>query len=165
MRTWTWLVALGVGCPAGVFAQQKAFPEAEGFGRFAAGARTNVGSATVYHVTNLNDSGPGSFRDAVSAGNRFIVFDVGGIVTLNSAVSVDKSNLTIAGQTAPGGISFYGDKVSFSGANNLIARHVAIRKGEAGTRQDTSGLSRGANMIFDHLSVTWGVEETFSMNP
>ncbi|HEV2296548.1 MAG TPA: autotransporter-associated beta strand repeat-containing protein [Tepidisphaeraceae bacterium] len=165
MRKWQFLLALGLGCPVSALAQQKAFPEAEGFGRFAAGARTNLGAATVYHVTNLNDSGPGSFRDAVSQSNRFIVFDVGGIVTLNSAVSVDKSNLTIAGQTAPGGISFYGDKVSFSGANNLIARHIAIRKGEAGTRQDTSGLSRGSNMIFDHLSVTWGVDETFSMNP
>jgi autotransporter-associated beta strand protein len=165
MQLWKVVIALGVGCPSAALAQQKAFPEAEGFGRFAAGARTNLGSATVYHVTNLNDSGAGSFRDAVSQGNRFIVFDVGGIVTLNSAVSVDKSNLTIAGQTAPGGISFYGDKVSFSGANNAIVRHVAIRKGEAGTRQDTSGLSRGSNMIFDHLSVTWGVDETFSMNP
>ena len=165
MQLWKVAIALSVGCPSAALAQQKAFPEAEGFGRFAAGARTNLGSATVYHVTNLNDSGAGSFRDAVSQGNRFIVFDVGGIVTLNSAVSVDKSNLTIAGQTAPGGISFYGDKVSFSGANNAIVRHVAIRKGEAGTRQDTSGLSRGSNMIFDHLSVTWGVDETFSMNP
>jgi len=160
------LVALAVlgGGPGDAVAQTLAFPEAEGFGRFAAGARTNLASASVYRVTNLNDSGPGSFRDAVSQSNRFVVFDVGGIVTLNS-VAVVSSNVTIAGQTAPGGIAFYGDRVAFTGANNTISRYIAVRKGEAGTREDSVSLSRGTNMMFDHMSVTWGVDETFSMNP
>ncbi|MAT70682.1 MAG: hypothetical protein CMJ58_14295 [Planctomycetaceae bacterium] len=140
-----------------------AFPEAEGFGRYAKGARTNLSSASVYHVTNLNDSGPGSFRDAVSQSNRFVVFDVGGIVNINSGVVVS-SNVTIAGQTAPGGIAIYGDRVSFSGANNVVSRHFAIRKGNAGVREDASGASNGANMMFDHMSITWGVDETFSLN-
>ena len=161
-----WLVAAAVlaSWPTTPAAQTLAFPEAEGFGRFATGARTNLASASVYRVTNLNDSGPGSFRDAVSQSNRFVVFDVGGIVTLNS-VAVVSSNVTIAGQTAPGGIAFYGDRVAFTGAHNTISRYIAVRKGEAGTREDTVNLSRGTNMIFDHMSVTWGVDETFSMNP
>ena len=145
-------------------AQTLAFPEAEGFGRFATGARTSLSSASVYRVTNLNDSGAGSFRDAVSQSNRFVVFDVGGVVTLGS-VAVVSSNVTIAGQTAPGGIAFYGDRLAFTSANNTISRYIAVRKGEAGTREDSVSLSRGTNMIFDHMSVTWGVDETFSMNP
>ena len=154
--------ACAVGTP--VVGQTLAFPEAEGFGRFATGARTNLGSASVYHVTNLNDSGAGSFRDAVSQANRFVVFDVGGVVTLNSTAVVS-SNVTIAGQTAPGGFALYGDRLAFTGANNSISRYLAVRKGEAGTREDTVNLSRGSNIIFDHMSVTWGVDETFSMNP
>ncbi|MGI9176243.1 MAG: autotransporter-associated beta strand repeat-containing protein, partial [Pirellulales bacterium] len=147
-----------------VAGQTLALPEAEGVGRFATGARTNLASASVYRVTNLNDSGAGSFRDAVSQSNRFVVFDVGGVVTLNS-VAVVSSNVTIAGQTAPGGIAFYGDRVAFTSANNTISRYFAVRKGEAGTRADSVSLARGTNMIFDHMSVTWGVDETFSMNP
>ena len=144
-------------------AQTLAFPEAEGFGRYTTGARTSLASASVYHVTNLNDSGAGSFRDAVSQPNRFIVFDVGGIVNLQSTLVV-KNNVTIAGQTAPGGFSLYGQKVSFSGASNAISRYIAIRKGQAGIREDASGAANGANMIFDHMSITWGVDETFSLN-
>jgi autotransporter-associated beta strand protein len=157
-------VAMLATWPLAASAQILAFPEAEGFGRFAAGARTNLASASVYRVTNLNDSGPGSFRDAVSQSNRFVVFDVGGIVTLNSLVAVS-SNVTIAGQTAPGGFAVYGDRVSFTSSNNTISRYLAVRKGEAGTRDDSVSLARGTNMMFDHMSVTWGVDETFSMNP
>lgn len=147
-----------------VWAQQLAFPEAEGFGRFATGARTNLSAATVYHVTNLNDSGPGSFRDAVSQPNRFVVFDVGGIAQINSVIPV-ASNITIAGQTAPGGFTIFGNRVSFTNANNLISRYIAIRKGYAAGRMDSASLARGQNMIFDHMSVTWGSDGTFDINP
>src|SRR5574344_1953089 len=93
-------------------AQQLAFPGAQGWGRYATGGR--VGS--VYHVTNLNDSGTGSLRDAVSQPNRIVVFDVSGVIKISSRI-VFAHNLYVAGQTAPGeGVTVYGDGVSFSGA-------------------------------------------------
>ena len=145
-------------------AQVLAFPEAEGFGQYTTGARTNLAAATVYHVTNLNDAGPGSFRDAVSQSNRFVVFDVGGIASIQSVVPVS-SNITIAGQTAPGGFVIYNDRISFTGSNNLISRHFAVRKGQPGVRTDAASIARGTNMIFDHMSITWGVDGTFDINP
>ncbi len=85
-----------------------AFPGAAGWGRFAKGARA-TSSATVYHVTNLNDSGTGSLRDAVSQPNRIVVFDVAGVIRIYSRL-IFSSNLYVAGQTAPGeGITVYGD--------------------------------------------------------
>jgi autotransporter-associated beta strand protein len=155
---------VAVGAASKLDAQVLAFPGAEGFGAYATGARTSLSSATVYHVTNLNDSGAGSFRDAVSQPNRFVVFDVGGIINISSVIQV-KNNITIAGQTAPGGISIYGDRLSYTSANNTISRYFAVRKGNAGVRADSLSIARGTNMIFDHMSVTWGVDETFSMNP
>lgn len=146
------------------YAQILAFPEAEGFGRFATGGRTNLASSTVYHVTNLNDSGAGSLRDALSQSNRFVVFDVGGIINLSSVVTV-ASNITIAGQTAPGGIQVYGNRVAFHGANNLISRHWAVRGSSSMGREDAASLVRGQNMIWDHMSITWGVDGTFDINP
>nr|HPR32704.1 fibronectin type III domain-containing protein [Prolixibacteraceae bacterium] len=146
---------------ASLAAQQPAFPGATGFGRFATGGR----GGTVYHVTNLNDSGTGSFRDAVSQPNRIVVFDVAGIIRINSRIVFSK-NLTIAGQTAPGeGIVVYGDGVSFSGADNLICRYMRFRMGVNGTSgKDAAGIANGKNMIFDHVSVTWGRDETFSIS-
>ena len=111
-------------------AQQLAFPGAQGWGRFAQGARAS-GSPTVYHVTNLNDSGTGSFRDAVTSPNRVIVFDVAGTIRIKSALVFAK-NLTVLGQTAPGdGVQIYGDRISFSGADNLIVRHMRFRMGKS----------------------------------
>lgn len=142
-------------------AQQLAFPGAEGWGRFAKGGR----GGSVYHVTNLNDSGAGSFRDAVSGSNRIVVFDVAGVININSRVSF-ASNLYIAGQTAPGeGITLYGDGVSFSAANNLICRYLRVRMGHGGTSgKDCAGVAHGTDMIFDHCSFAWGLDETFSIN-
>src|SRR5690606_4004018 len=116
------------------------FPEAEGFGRYATGARGHA-APSVYFVTNLNDSGPGSFRDAVSQPGRFVVFRVSGIIQLQSRVAV-AANTTIAGHTAPGdGVVIYGRGVSFSGSNHTIARHLRIRlgaNGGAGKNEDAS---------------------------
>lgn len=143
-------------------AQQLAFPGAEGFGKYAVGGR----NGTVYHVTNLNDSGTGSLRDAVSQSNRIIVFDVAGVIKLESRL-VFKNNLYVAGQTAPGeGITVYGNGVSFSGADNTIVRYLRFRMGVGGdSGKDAAGVANGTNMIFDHLSVSWGRDETFSISP
>jgi autotransporter-associated beta strand protein len=145
-------------------AQTLAFPEAEGFGRFATGPRASLSSASVYHVTNLNDSGAGSLRDALSQPNRYVVFDVGGIINLSSVVTV-ASNVYIAGQTAPGGIGVYNNRVAFHGANNLISRYWSVRLGTSQGRADAASLVRGQNMIWDHMSITWGVDGTFDINP
>ena len=144
-----------------MWAQQLAFPGAEGFGRFATGGR----GGTIYHVTNLSDSGTGSLRDAVSQPNRIVVFDVSGVINLKSGL-VFSSNSTILGQTAPGeGVQVYGDRVSFSGASNLIVRHMRFRMGKSGTSgKDAAGVANGRNMIFDHLSVLWGRDECFSVS-
>lgn len=149
----------------GAMAQTLAFPEAAGWGRFALGARA-TSSPTVYHVTNLNDSGSGSLRDAVSQPNRIVVFDVSGVIKISSRMIFSK-NLYIAGQTAPGeGITVYGNGVSFSGASNIICRYLRIRMGHGGdSGKDCAGISNGTNMIFDHCSFSWGLDETFSINP
>lgn len=153
-----------LGASMGASAQQLAFPGAEGFGRFAKGAR-GAGIVEVYHVTNLDDSGKGSFRDAVSGSGRVIVFDVSGTIKLKSALVV-KGNNTILGQTAPGeGVNVYGDRISFSGASNLIVRHMRFRMGKGGTSgADACGIANGTDMIFDHCSVMWGLDENFSVN-
>ena len=156
---------MAFACLAGAVADELiAFPGAEGYGRFARGARAGE-NPTVYHVTNLNDSGTGSFRDAISQPNRIIVFDVSGVINLKSGLVFSK-NLTIAGQTAPGsGIVIYGKRVSFSGASDIIVRYLRIRMGKSGeSGRDAAGISNGSNMIFDHCSVSWGKDETFSIN-
>ena len=141
---------------------QLAFPGAAGFGRFATGGR----GGTVYHVTNLNDSGSGSLRDAVSSPNRIVVFDVSGVIRLQSRL-IFSHHLYVAGQTAPGeGITVYGNGVSFSGANNTIVRYMRFRMGANGdSGKDAAGIANGTCMIFDHVSVSWGLDETFSINP
>ncbi len=137
-----------------------AFPGAEGAGRYATGGR----GGTVYHVTNLNDSGTGSFRDAVSASNRIVVFDVGGTVNLKSDVVV-KGNITIAGQTAPGGggITLRGGKIGMGG-DNIIIRFVSSRPGENGSSEcDAWGGDKGSNSIIDHCSIGWANDEQFGL--
>ena len=143
-------------------AQQLAFPGAQGWGRFATGGR----SGTVYHVKNLNDSGTGSLRDAVSQPNRIVVFDVAGVIRLQGRLTFAR-NLYVAGQTAPGeGITVYGNGVSFSGATNSIIRYMRFRMGINGdSGKDCAGIANGTDMIFDHCSFAWGRDETFSINP
>ncbi|HEY6143836.1 MAG TPA: LamG-like jellyroll fold domain-containing protein [Flavobacterium sp.] len=146
-----------------VAAQTLAFPEATGFGRYTTGARGSA-NPQIYFVTNLNDSGAGSFRDAVSQEGRFVIFKVGGIINVQTAIVIAK-NTTIAGQTATGeGIVLLGAKTSFSGASNTISRHLRIRYGGTSKDQDASGISNGANIILDHMTFTWGTDEVFSIN-
>jgi len=130
-----------------------AFPGADGFGQFATGGR----GGEIVHVTTLSNSGPGSFRDAVSKSHRIVVFDVSGIIRLEANVAA-KSDLTLAGQTAPGdGVVLYGRSVSFSGESNVIVRYLRFREGIAGDKGKCSvNLSGGHDMIFDHCSIQWG---------
>ena len=147
---------------AAAVASGLAFPGAEGFGRIAIGGRNG---GTVYEVTNLNDSGAGSLRDAVSKSNRLVVFKVGGTITIDTRIVVSPS-IYIAGQTAPGGgITVYGNGFSFSNAHNSIVRYIRIRMGKGGdSGKDGITIAEGRNMIFDHVSAAWGRDETFSIS-
>jgi autotransporter-associated beta strand protein len=148
------VVLFAVGFTAGrLAAQTVAFPGALGYGAYATGGR----NGTVYHVTTLADSGAGSFRTGVGSGNRTIVFDVGGNIKLLTAVTA-KDNLTIAGQTAPGGVSFDGGEISFAGRANIICRFIRIRPGSdtASTGDDCLSLYNAHNTIFDHISMEYG---------
>ncbi len=147
--------AIILGVCATVRAQTPAFPGALGFGANATGGR----GGTVYHVTTLADSGAGSFRDAVSHSGRIVVFDVGGYISLSSAVSV-QSSITIAGQTAPGGgIGFKGGEISFASRSNIICRYIRIRPGTETAdpvNDDALSLYRAQNVICDHVSLEFG---------
>jgi pectate lyase len=143
----------GLAKSAGAASPAPAFPGAEGFGALASGGS----GGQVYTVTNLDDSGPGSFRDAVSGPHRTIVFSVGGVIHLQSNLTVN-GDVSILGQTAPGdGITLYGHSLSFSGDHNVIVRYLRIREGISGDKGKCSiNISDGGNMIFDHVSVEWG---------
>ena len=163
---WVMAVALLIGGNNLSAQSLPAFPGADGFGRYATGAR-GYHSPEVYTVTNLNDSGPGSFRDAVSKPGRFVLFAVSGIIHLKNNMTVAPYT-TIAGQTAPGdGVVLYGQKVSFTGANETIARFLRIRLGtgaDARKNDDASGIANGKNIMLDHMSFSWGLDEVFSIN-
>lgn len=143
-------------------AQTLAFPGAEGFGKYVTGGR----GGEVYHVTNLNDDGDGSFRDAVSQPNRIVVFDVGGVINITDRIVIQK-NITIAGQTAPGGgITIYGNGIALtSSSGNDIIRYIRFRMGKNGDyRKDALGISDGQGYMFDHVSITWGWDGTVDVN-
>lgn len=141
-----------------------AFPGAVGFGRHASGGR----GGEIYHVTNLNTEGEGSIFDAVSKSGRIIVFDVAGCIDLNKKTLVLKSNQTLLFQTAPApGIVIYNGRVASSGASNLIVRYMRVRCGRQVSSKDNvdaGGLASGKDVIYDHCSFTWGVDENFSIN-
>ena len=130
------------------------FPGAVGFGSSATGGR----GGAVVRVTTLADAGPGSFRDAVSAPNRTVVFDVGGYIDLASAVLV-ASDITIAAQTAPGGgIGLSGRELSLSGASNVIVRGLRVRQGSRDPDRGKSAVNIGntQSVMLDHASVAFG---------
>lgn len=138
-----------------------AFPGAEGFGKYTLGGR----GGTVHEVTNLNDSGPGSFRAACMAeGPRTVVFRVSGTIPLESSLKIRNSYITIAGQTAPGdGICIKNFQLNFD-ADHVIIRYLRVRPGDEGcTEQDALG-GAGDHIIIDHCSTSWAVDETLSIN-
>ncbi len=137
-----------------------AFPGAEGAGKFSTGGRGHP----VYEVTTLADSGPGSLRDAVAQSNRMIVFRVGGTIELEGGLDVTGSNLTIAGQTAPGdGIAVINNEFTIAG-DNIVIRYLRVRGGDRmGTPIDTFKGEGRRNVLIDHCSVSWGVDECFSL--
>lgn len=140
-------------------AQAPAFPGAEGHGRFVTGGR----GGKIYHVTNLNDNGTGSFREAVKSGKRIIVFDVAGVIALKSDLKI-ADNITILGQTAPSpGITLRYYTVQ-PGSNNII-RFIRIRRGQEKDINDGADASWQRNktgIIYDHCSFSWSIDEVAS---
>ena len=144
-----------------------AFPGAEGEGAYVSGGR----GGDVYHVTNLEDSGPGSLRHGLDSatGPRTIVFDVGGVIALKDGLSVGKPDITVAGQTAPGqGICIIHHGLGVHGPN-VILQHVRVRPGDASKGpSDERGFSGdsislwGSRIIVDHCSATWSIDENLS---
>lgn len=139
-----------------------AFPGAEGCGAEAIGGRGGV----VHEVTNLNDSGPGSLREAVDAsGPRTVVFRVGGTIALQDTLVIRNDNITIAGQTAPGGGICLRDAALVVEADDVIVRYIRCRLGDESLREsDSVSVNRGRRIIFDHCSTSWSTDETFSVS-
>lgn len=138
-----------------------AFPQAEGYGRFAIGGR----GGTIYKVTNLDDSGPGSLRAAVEAeGPRIVLFDIGGRIQLKSRLVVRNPYLTIAGQTAPGkGICISNYNVGMLGTHDNVIRFIRVRPGDVeGVTLDGMGMASTDHSIIDHCSISWTQDEAFS---
>lgn len=174
-------------------AQLVAFPGAVGQGAAASGGR----GGEVYHVTNLLDYDSdeptivGSLRHAITTAigvPRTIVFDVGGAIQLSRRLNIDKTNLTIAGQTSPSGITLWGYPTSISGANNVVIRHLRFRTGDFNAQtanpdgSPTDPVGGNGNMdllgdsadaisisgdseqiILDHISAAWSMDETVSV--
>lgn len=144
-------------------AQQIAFPGAEGYGKYTTGGR----GGRVLTVTNLDDSGPGSFRDAVEqTGPRIVVFAVDGTIELKSPLRVNNDSITIAGQSAPGDGICLKDYPLVVNASNVIIRYLRVRVGDR-HQLDSDGLGGGRygqkNVILDHLSVSWSIDECLSI--
>jgi hypothetical protein len=139
-----------------------AFPGAQGGGMYSFGGR----GGKVYVVANLNDSGPGSFREALeAAGPRIVVFNVAGIIKLNERIIVRAPYITIDGSSAPGdGVCIAGDTVELE-THDVIIRHMRFRRGATwvGDRNDSIGGNPIGNIMIDHVSASWGLDENMSM--
>lgn len=139
-----------------------AFPGAWGGGMYSFGGR----GGKVIVVTNLNDSGPGSFRDACEqAGPRIVIFNVAGIIHLKDHLRVRAPYITIAGNTAPGdGVCIAGNTVELE-THDIIVRHLRFRRGETdpADRDDSLGGNPVGNLIIDHVSTSWSLDENLSM--
>ncbi len=143
-------------------AEIPAFPGAEGGGKYSFGGR----GGKVIVVTNLNDEGPGSLRDACEQGGaRIVVFNVAGIIRIKSPLIIRAPYITIQGQSAPGdGVCVAGETVWIN-THDVIIRHMRFRRGETnvGRRDDAIGGNPVGNIIIDHVSASWGLDENMSM--
>ena len=139
-----------------------AFPGAEGGGMYAFGGR----GGHIYVVNNLNDSGPGSFREACEAvGPRLVIFNVAGIIRLDNRIVIRAPYITISGATAPGdGVCIAGNTVELE-THDVVIRHMRFRRGslDATERNDSIGGNPVGNIMIDHVSASWGLDENMSM--
>src|SRR5262245_56649130 len=139
-----------------------AFPGAWGGGMFTTGGR----GGKVIQVTNLNDSGPGSLRAAIEeSGPRIVVFRVAGIIQLERGLNINNPDITIAGQSAPGdGICLAHDSLNIN-THNVILRHLRVRRGQpqGGQGSDNIGGNPQGQIIVDHCSASWGMDENLSL--
>jgi len=139
---------------------QLAFPGAEGAGRFAAGGR----GGKVITVTNLDDAGPGSLRAAIDTkGPRTILFAISGTIKLATTLRIREGQVTIAGQSAPGGGITLRDHTLEIAADDVVIRYIRSRLGdESKTEGDAIWIVKGSRIILDHVSASWSVDETLS---
>ncbi len=167
-----WVLIFYVSFPLLLIAQNEpssiAFPGAEGFGKYATGGR---GGKTII-VSNLNDDGPGSFREAASFKyKRMFVFSISGTIHLNSKLNI-LGDVTISGQTAPGDGICLADFPVIIGGNNTIIRYLRFRMGDKNQKggmvdgnggDDAFGGNKRKNIIIDHCSMSWSTDEVFSI--
>lgn len=139
-----------------------AFPGAEGGGAYTAGGR----GGKVIVVTSLADEGPGTLREACETGGaRIIVFNVSGVIRLSSPINVRAPYVTIAGQTAPGdGVCVTGGSFLID-THDVVIRHMRFRRGmqDVAFRDDALGGNAVGNIIIDHCSASWGLDENMSI--
>jgi hypothetical protein len=139
-----------------------AFPGAEGGGMYSFGGR----GGKVFVVTSLEDAGPGTLREACEAGGpRVVVFNVAGVIRLKDRIRVRAPYITINGATAPGdGVCVAGNTLELE-THDVIVRHMRFRRGEMnpGDRNDSIGGNPVGNVMIDHVSASWGLDENMSM--
>lgn len=143
-------------------AEIPAFPGAMGGGKFVIGGR----GGKVITVTSLADDGPGTLREACETGGaRIIVFNVSGIIRLKTPLIVRAPYLTIAGQSAPGDVVCVAGESFWINTHDVIIRHMRFRRGETwvGRRDDAIGGNPVGNIMIDHVSASWGLDENMSM--
>lgn len=141
--------------------KQLAFPGAEGFGKFTSGGR----GGKIFLVTNLNDDGPGSLRNAIEAkGARIVIFRISGTIILISPLIISNNDITIAGQTAPGDGICIRDYPLIIESDNIILRYIRVRLGDINKlAEDACSAYFQKDIIIDHCSFSWGIDEVLTI--